>query len=181
MTGPDLIESQTRLAEEINQHFQISCTRQTIHRWRTKHNPPFPAPDSGGRYSRSKCFEWVQTYVVDPMKQDIGAANTQELLHKAVLAEAQRKIDRARREKALADDAEGLTIFKAEAHRNAVGALKAHHSFTKRALENNFPLNLKEKLILVGMTEEMAVVIYDWSVLEMRKVIDAIERDCKNA
>lgn len=174
----DLIPSQTRLAEEINTHFQIPCSKQQVQNWQRKHNPPFPSGNAKGQYSRKECFAWVEANIIQPMKADVGAVNTEELLHKAVLAKAQREIDRARREKVLADEAEGLYITRQDARSKAIAVLHQYHAFVRVELEQNAVLKRREKMQALGVQEGIIAAFFAWDTEMEQNRIDRIAAQC---
>lgn len=174
----DLIPSQTRAAFEINAHFKIPCSKQQIQNWQRKHNPPFPSGNHKGQYSRRECFAWIEEQIIKPMRADAGAVNTEELLHKAVLAKAQREIDRARREKVMADEAEGLYITRQDARSKAIGVLQQYHSFVRVELEQNAVLKRREKLQALGANENLLAAFFAWDTESEQARIDRIAAQC---
>lgn len=51
----------------IGQHFHVDCRRQSVHAWRKGQKlpagaPPFPPPDSAGRFTVADCLAWYERW-----------------------------------------------------------------------------------------------------------------------
>lgn len=177
----DLIPSQTRLAEEINTHFKIPCSKQQIQNWQRKHNPPFPSGNAKGQYSRKECFAWVESNIVEPMKKDMGVQSLAQKTHLATVAKMDLVIEKARKAKIEADEAEGLIIPRADARSKAIAVLHQYHSFVRVELEQNAVLKRREKLQALGASESLLAAFFAWDTEMEQARIDRIAAQCQVA
>ena len=170
----DLVRSQTKMATLINEHFKIPCTKQLIQDWQRRWEPPFPAHNAMGCYSRSACFEWVETVYL-PKR---GSKVQQDLLLTGENAKQELVILKAKREKFELEREQGLFIARTQHERSLNGAIKTYHAFVRRAAETYLPESRRDKLIQLGAAQEIIALFHEFDLKSSQAIIDNIEAQC---
>lgn len=162
------ISGLTDLASAIEAEFKILCTKQLIQSWR-KHNPPFPSPHASMGYDRELCFQWVRDN-----KGSIAGTSEADL---AKLLTAKQRIENARanREEWKFKQEQGLYLERMIANRTIAALVKEFHSFTQKEIEKYGPDTRRDKLKIMGVSEEIVALFFEWDIIESRSTLDRIE------
>lgn len=174
----DKIAGLTRLAMVIADHFQILCSKQDIHHWRSR-NPPFPSPNAANRFDKRACFDWIEANI---MTKRPSGEESQMLLAAAFKAKQEQIIRENEEHKFKFDVEKKKYVERSLAERSIVGMSKKIFSWVRGEIERSATSDRKAKLIELGASPELAAAFYDFDLLHAQKMIDAISATAdKNA
>lgn len=170
-------QSLTDTAKAIASHFKTYCSKQDINHW-FGHNPPFPSPRVNGQYNQSECFAWFEKYIMPKRKSGDGGM---DLFSQATTAKAEKEITRAAREKMELDAEFGKLIERDDARQKASAALLQYHGFVVKEIESRGPIDRREKLSQMGLTQEQVSAFFEFDSAQEAARVDRIIAHCQFA
>jgi hypothetical protein len=175
----DWLKGKTNLAKWIIREYSISCSVDLINQWIRHRNPPFPCGDANSQWYLPKVREWIAAHVV-PAK-DKAAAGDPDLFAKGLIAEAESKISKARKEKTIADKLEGSLIDRETAEHTIRETAQRIKNFAKQAVETFPPLGRKEMLESLGVDASVVAAFHSWDTQKSQEVMGRFEDLCAKA
>ena len=176
---PKFCRTLDAIAKLVRDEFGFNCDKQKIKNWQTRRTPSFP-PRKGDQneFDVAECFEWVRKNVTAADKKPSNP-KLEKLLDKAEMSHAESKITSAKREQFKLEKEMDLYIYKDVAFQKTVGALMKLKQFVREEIERRIPMERREKLRALGVSEEIAAQFFAWDLRRQIELIDAVELRCE--
>ena len=147
-----------------------------------KHNDFFPAPHESNRYSKRSVSRWMEAYALKGTESQpslpgaaVAPMDTEEAIRLKRLEFLTREVDIYKQ------STDKKYILCSDAQLNVTGALKKHHVFVKKNLEQGLRAGLLNKIHTAGFSAEQLAVIETAALATGREIVSAIELDCEQA
>lgn len=178
-THPKHCRTLDAIAKLIRDEFNFNCDKQKIKNWQTRKTPAFPQrKGDNNEFDVAECFEWVRKNVSAADKKPTDS-KLEKLERKAEIAHAESKITSANREQFKLEKEMDLYIYKDVAFQKTVGALMKLKQFVREEIERRIPMERREKLRALGVTDEISAHFFAWDLRRQIELIDAVELRCE--
>lgn len=169
----------TRTAAAIADHFKIPCSKQEIKIWQTWY-PAFPMPDVAGCYFEKDCFEWVEKNYL-PKFGKVTTEAGQSLATQAQEAQLRSKIRADEDAEFESEVMRGKYIDRKVAQNSYLAFLSEYQEYVRSETETHAPLERKQKLIQLGVSESHVADFHEWDLRTSQESFDRTIHKLKTA